>query len=97
VKTVDKTETSKLDRRPMLAIAALVLVGAAIWAATALAAGGSSGTAGTASSSGDDGAQSYVVQDSAPDRGDCPEGAAPGDSDGDGSSELEGSNSSSDV
>ena len=81
---MEKTTASKFDPRAVLAIVGLVFVVAAIWAATALAAGGSSGTPEWASGSSGDGSQSVFVQDSngaAPSRDDCPErGGSGGDS-----------------
>jgi hypothetical protein len=88
---MEQTTTSKLDPRPLLAIVAVVLVATAIWAATALAGGGSSGGETTAPGSGRDGSLNFVQdapQDGSGARGDCPDGGARG-----GSSEPDGSSS----
>ena len=90
---MERTTTSRFDPRAALAILGLVFVVAAVWAATALASGGTSGTQELSSGSSGDGSQSTFVQDSngaAPSRDDCPEdGGSGGDtapSDGSGSS-----------
>ena len=90
---MERTTTSRFDPRAALAILGLVFVVAAVWAATALASGGTSGTQELSSGSSGDGSQSTFVQDSneaAPSRDDCPDdGGSGGDtapSDGSGSS-----------
>jgi hypothetical protein len=91
---MERTTASRFDPRAALALLGLVFVVAAVWAASALASGGSSGTPEWAGSSGNT-PQSPFVQDSngngaAPSRDDCPEdGGSGGDtapSDGSGSS-----------
>ena len=92
---MERTTASRFGPRAVLAVVGLAFVVAAVWAATALATGGSSGTPDWATSSGD-GSQSTFVQDSngdgaAPSRDDCPEDG--GGSGGD-SSPSDGSSSS---
>jgi len=74
---VEKTTAARLDPRAALAAVGLVFVVAVIWAATALASGGSSGTPELASgSTGDSPPASVFVQssdDPAPSADDCPE------------------------
>ena len=75
---MERTTASRFDPRAALAILGLVFVVAAVWAATALASGGTSGTQELSSGSSGDGSQSTFVQDSngngaAPSRDDCPE------------------------
>ena len=74
---MERTTASRFDPRTALALLGLVFVIAAVWAATALASGGSSGTPALASGPSGDGSQSTFVQDSngngaAPSRDDCP-------------------------
>ena len=92
---MERTTASRFDPRAALGILGLVFVVAAVWAATALASGGTSGTQELSSGSFGDGSQSTFVQDSngngaAPSRDDCPEGGGAGGdsapSDGSGSS-----------
>ena len=61
---MERTTTSRFDPRAALAILGLVFVVAAVWAATALASGGTSGTQELSSGSSGDGSQSTLVQDS---------------------------------
>ena len=75
---METTTTSRFDPRAVLAVVGLVFVVAAIWAATALAAGGSSSAPELASGGSGGEPQSVFVQDStdsgaAPSRDDCPE------------------------
>jgi hypothetical protein len=58
--------------RSLVAVLALVLMAAAIWAATALAAGGSSSSSGSTSSD-DPAATATQNEGEAPAAGDCPE------------------------
>ena len=92
---MERTTASRFDPRAALAILGLVFVVAAVWAATALASGGTSGTQELSSGSFGDGSQSTFVQDSngngaAPSQDDCPDhGGSGGDtapSDGSGPS-----------
>ena len=92
---MERTTASRFDPRTPLALLALVFVVAAVWAATALASGGSAGTPEPAADSSGNPPQSPFVQDSngngaAPARDDCPEdGGSGGDtvpSDGSGTS-----------
>ena len=92
---MEETTTSRFDPRVVLAAVAVAFAAAAIWAATALAAGGSSGAPELVSGgSGGPSPASVFVQgstdDAAPSRDDCPEhGGAGGDTtapDGSGSS-----------
>lgn len=85
---MERTTASRFDPRAVLALIGLAFVVAAVWAATALASGGSSGTPDWTSSIGQG---SVFVQDSngneaAPSREDCPEhrgsGGDSGPSDG---------------
>jgi hypothetical protein len=91
-------ETRRLDLRPLVAVLAVAFVAATIWAAVALAAGGSS-PAPSSGSSGDDSPGQFIqTQDDseAPPEDDCPDrdggsGGGSGDgagSDGSGSSDL---------
>jgi hypothetical protein len=91
---MERTTASRVGPRAALALLGLVLV-AAVWAATALASGGSSATPERASGSSGNTPQSPFAQDSsgngaAPSRDDCPDhGGSGGDtapSDGSGSS-----------
>jgi hypothetical protein len=91
---MERTTASRVGPRATLALLGLVLV-AAVWAATALASGGSSATPEWASGSSGNTPQSPFAQDSsgngaAPSRDDCPDhGGSGGDtapSDGSGSS-----------
>jgi hypothetical protein len=92
---MERTTTSRFDPRAALALLGLVFVVAAVWAASALASGGSSGTPDWASGSSGNTPESPFVQDSngngaAPSRDDCPDhGGSGGDtapSDGSGTS-----------
>ena len=92
---MERTTASRFDPRTALALLGLVFVVAAVWAASALASGGSSGTPEWASGSSGSTPQSPFAQDSngngvAPSRDDCPDhGGSGGDtapSDGSGSS-----------
>ena len=92
---MERTTASRFDPRAALAILGLVFVVAAVWAATALASGGSSGTPELAAGSSGNTPQSPFVQESngngaAPSRVDCPDdGGSSGDtapSDGSGPS-----------
>jgi hypothetical protein len=92
---MERTTASRFDPRVVLAILGLAFVVAALWAATALASGGTSGTPELSAGASGDGSQSTFVQDSngngaAPSRDDCPDdGGSGGDtapSDGSGSS-----------
>jgi hypothetical protein len=92
---MERTAASRVDPRAALALLGLVFVVAAVWAATALASGGSSATPEWASGPSGNAPQSPFVQDSngngaAPSRDDCPDhGGSGGDtarSDGSGSS-----------
>jgi hypothetical protein len=90
---MERTTASRFGPRAVLAVVGLTFAVAAVWAAAALATGGSSGTPDWTSSSA---GGSVFVQDSngdgaAPSRDDCPEhgGGSGGDtspSDGSGSS-----------
>jgi hypothetical protein len=91
---MERTTASRVGPRAALALLGLVLV-AAVWAATALASGGSSATPEWASGSSGNTPRSPFAQDSngngaAPSRDDCPDhGGSGGDtapSDGSGSS-----------
>jgi hypothetical protein len=92
---MERTTASRFDPRAALALIGLVFVVAVVWAASALASGGSSGTPALASGSAGIVERSPFVQDSngngaAPSRDDCPEGGGAGGdsgpSDGSGSS-----------
>jgi hypothetical protein len=92
---MERTTASRVGPRAALALLGLVFVVAAVWAATALASGGSSATPEWASGSSGNTPQSPFAQDSngngaAPSRDDCPDhGGSGGDtapSDGSGSS-----------
>jgi len=92
---MERTTTARFDPRMVLAAVALAFAVAAIWAATALATGGSSGAPALGSGgAGGMSPASVFVQDSAddaaPSRDDCPgHGGAGGDTtapDGSGSS-----------
>ena len=90
-------ETRRLNLRPLVAILAVTLVAAAIWAATALAAGGSSsGSSGSGSGSatteGPAAAQIQEEERDAPAGRDCPE-----EDSGPGSGEEPSDSTSSDV
>jgi hypothetical protein len=94
---VERTTASRFDPRAALALLGIVFVVAAIWAATALASGGSSGTPALGSGPAGSGPQSPFVQDTdgngaAPGREDCPgHGGSRGDpapSDGQGPSDT---------
>jgi hypothetical protein len=87
---MERTTASRFDPRAVLALVGLAFVVATVWAAAALASGGSDQVSGSAG-----GSQSMFVQDSngngaAPSRDDCPDhGGSGGDtspSDGSGSS-----------
>ena len=87
---MEETTAARLDPRAVLAVVGLVFVVAVIWAATALAAGGTSGAPELASGTGGSTPSSVFVQssdDAAPSRDDCPER-------GGGSSEPDGSGTS---
>jgi hypothetical protein len=86
-------ETRKLDLRPFVVVLAVAFVAATIWAAVALAAGGSSSPS-SSNSVNDSPGQFIQAQDDseAPPADDCPDqGGGSGDdagSDGSGSSDL---------
>ena len=91
---MERTTASRFDPRAALTLIGLVFVVAVVWAASALASGGSSGTPALAPGSAGIVEQSPFVQDSngngaAPSRDDCPgHGGSGGDtapSDGSGS------------
>ena len=80
---MERTTASRFDPRTPLALLALVFVVAGVWAATALASGGSPRTPELAAGSSGSPPQSPFVQDSngngaAPSRDDCPEDGGSG-------------------
>ena len=80
--------TRKFDLRPLLAVAAVALVAATIWAAAALASGGS-GPSSSSDPGMSGGPPDAYVQDNGGDwsRGDCPERDGDGGNRGDGGSQ----------
>ena len=80
---MEKTTAARLDPRAVLAAVGPVFVVAVIWAATALASGGTSGAPELASGTGGSTPSSVFVQssdDPAPSADDCPERGGGGNS-----------------